>query len=311
MSLLVWTASAMVACSLPLAWWAVVSERPAGQRASRNLVSHAPTLREAELRRSVAERLLLPVTRSLGGWLVRFTPIGWIERRNSLLARAGLSGRVSAEQVLGAKILVAAVLAASLGLRLVGNASVRLVTLTLVCIAIGFFVPDLLMRAKADRRADAITRALPDVLDQVTISVEAGLGFELALHRISEGSRIGGGSRVGKEKSDPLAEELLRMLQDIRLGSSRADALTALAQRSQVDDLKSVVLTLRQADSLGVPMSTTLRTLSTEMREKRRFRAEERAHRLPTLLIFPLGLCILPALFIIVLGPSIIANSGN
>ena len=101
------------------------------------------------------------------------------------------------------------------------------------------------------------------------------------------------------------------MLQDVRLGSTLSDALGALSQRSQVDDLKSVILTLRQADSLGVPLARTLRTVANEMREKRRFRAETRAQRLPTLLIFPLGLCILPALFIVVLGPSIVFSLGR
>ena len=136
------------------------------------------------------------------------------------------------------------------------------------------------------------------MLDQVTISVEAGLGFEPALARTSEG------------QSHPLAQEFLRMLQDVRLGSTRADALRALAERSQVDDMKSVVLTLRQADLLGVPLARTLRTSANEMREKRRFRAEARAQRLSTLLIFPLGLCILPALFIVTLGPAMISNGG-
>ena len=99
------------------------------------------------------------------------------------------------------------------------------------------------------------------------------------------------------------------MLQDVRLGSTRSDALRALAERSQVDDLKSVVLTLRQADQLGVPLAQTLRLAAGEMREKRRFRAEGRAQRLSTLLIFPLGLCILPALFIVILGPAMVGKS--
>ena len=299
MSIVVWSASAMVAGSLPVAWWGVFSDRPSGHRASRNLAGHSRTMREAELQRSPAERLVMPLTRSVGSRLVRFTPIGWVERRNTQLAKAGLSGRVSAEQILGAKLLIAGVLAATLGLRLIGGADARLVVLTAACVAVGFFTPDILTRAKADRRADSIIRSLPDMLDQVSISVEAGLGFESALARTSEG------------QSHPLAQEFLRMLQDVRLGSTRSDALAALAQRSQVDDLKSVVLTLRQADSLGVPLSRTLRTVSNEMREKRRFRAESRAQRLPTLLIFPLGLCILPALFIVVLGPAIVTNLGN
>ena len=97
------------------------------------------------------------------------------------------------------------------------------------------------------------------------------------------------------------------MLQDVLLGTSRARALEAMAERSQVDDLRRVVLTLRQAEALGIPLAKTLRTLSIEMREKRRFRAEEQANKLPIKMIFPLGLCILPALFIVILGPAVVS----
>jgi tight adherence protein C len=298
MSIVVWAASAMVATSVPVVWWALRENRPSRQRASRNLAGHNQTMRQAVLQRSPFERLVLPLTRQIGVRLVRFTPIGWVEGRNRALAKAGLSGRVTAEQILGAKLLLPVVVAALLGPRVASDAGARNVILTLAAVAGGFFAPDILLRATADRRAEAITSGLPDLLDQVTISVEAGLGFESAL------------ARTNRDQTHPLAQELLRMLQDIRLGSTRSDALAALAERSQVDDLKAVVLYLRQADSLGVPLAQTLRTLANDMREKRRFRAEERAQRLPTLIIFPLGLCILPALFIVILGPAILSGMG-
>ncbi|MGI9594794.1 MAG: type II secretion system F family protein, partial [Acidimicrobiales bacterium] len=297
--IVLWSASAMIMTSIALAGWAVFGDRSTGGRASRNLAGQNPTMREVELQRSPVERLALPVTRQVGARLVRFTPIGWVERRNVMLARAGLSGRVTAEQVLGAKLVLPVVFGAVIGLQLIGDPRPRLMLFMLVCVVAGFLAPDILPRAKADRRAEAITLALPDLLDQVTISVEAGLGFESALARTSAG------------QTHALAQELLRMLQDVRLGATRSDALKALSDRSQVDDLKSVVLTLRQADSLGVPMAGTLRTVSNEMREKRRFRAEARAQRLSTLLIFPLGLCILPALFIVILGPTILSGVGR
>ncbi len=299
MSIIVWSASALVAASIPLAGWALSGDRPSNHRASENLAGPNPTMRQAVLQRSAIERLGLPLTRHVGVRLVRFTPIGWVERRNRALARAGLSGRVTAEQILGAKLVVPVVLAALLGLRLLGEVQPRTIIVMLACVAVGFFTPDILVRVSADRRAEAIAQALPDILDQVTISVEAGLGFEPALDRASQ------------NQTHPLAEEFLRMLQDVRFGSTRSDALVALAERTQVDDLKMVVLFLRQADSLGVPLAQTLRTVSNDMREKRRFRAEERAQRLPTLMIFPLGLCILPALFIVVLGPAILSGAAG
>ncbi|MDH4075960.1 MAG: type II secretion system F family protein [Acidimicrobiia bacterium] len=298
-SAVLWSSAAMVGASVPVAWWAFSTDRPSSERVSQNLAGHNPTLRQAALQRSAVERLVAPLIRHVGRRLLRFTPIGWAGNRNLALAKAGLSGRLSAEQILGAKVLISSLLALTLGLRIVGgDARPRSVLLVVVATAAGFFAPDILIRARTDRRAESITRALPDLLDQVTISVEAGLGFEAALARTSRGP------------TSVLAQEFLRMLQDIRLGSTRSGALEALAERSQVEDLKTVVLALRQADALGVPLAATLRTLSVEMREKRRFRAEERAQRLPTLMIFPLGLCILPALFIVILGPAMMSGSG-
>lgn len=294
MPMMVWLAAAAVACSIPLGWWAVSSGRSATQLVGRNLAGHQPTMRQATLERSASERLLLPAMRLVGRRLLRFTPIGWIDGKAAALARAGWTGRVTPEQILGAKLVLPLFVGGVLGLRLLDDASLRPVILVAAMVVAAFVIPDLLIRAKADRRAEEITRLLPDVLDQVTISVEAGLGFEAALARITAKDR------------HALADEFGRMLQDVRFGSSRADALDAMAKRSQVDDLRTVVLTLRQAEALGVPLAQSLRTLSAEMREKRRFRAEEKANQLPIKMIFPLGVCILPALFIVILGPAII-----
>jgi tight adherence protein C len=285
----------MVAASAPVAWLALSGDRPLTHRVSQNLSDHQPTMRQAVLQRSAGERVVLPVIRSVGMRLLRFTPIGWVESKNKALAKAGLSGRITAEQVLGAKLVLPLTIGALMVLRLIGSEPALSSILTAAaCTLASFVVPDFLVRARADRRAEAITLALPDMLDQLTISVEAGLGFEAALARLSQ------------TNDNPLAQEFARMLQDLRLGTSRSDALDALAERCQVDDLKTVVLALRQADALGVPLARTLRSVSMEMREKRRFRAEERAHRLPILMIFPLGVCILPALFIVILGPAVI-----
>jgi tight adherence protein C len=298
MSFVVWTAAAMVATSMPVAWWAFSGERPSKQRASQNLAGVSPTMRQAVLRRSPLERVVLPLTRHIGSRLVHLTPIGWVGGRNQALARAGLTGRVTAEQILGAKLVIPAATAVLAAVSTLGEARWRSVLALLAVAGAGFFIPDLLVRAKGDRRAGAITSALPDLLDQVTISVEAGLAFESALGR-SSGRR-----------NHPLAEEVDRMLQDVCLGSTRSEALAALAERSQVDDLRSVVLALRQADSLGAPLAEALRVSANDIRERRRYRAEEQAQRLPTLMIFPLGLCVLPALFIVILGPAMVSGSG-
>jgi tight adherence protein C len=294
MPIIVWLAAAMLSAALPVAWWALSSDRNVSSRVAENLADYQPTMRQAVLERSATERFLLPLARQVGRRLVRFTPVGWVDARTNAIARAGWTGRLTAEQVLGTKLLLPLVVGAILGIRLFDDFSARSLLLVGASVTAAFFIPDLLVRSKADRRAEQITLQLPDVLDQLTISVEAGLGFEAALGRITA------------SETHPLAVEFGRMLQDIRLGTARRDALEAMAERSQVDDLKTVVLTLRQAELLGVPLAQTLRAVSTEMREKRRFRAEERANTLPIKMIFPLGVCILPALFIVILGPAIV-----
>jgi tight adherence protein C len=296
MPLIVWLASAALASSLPLAWWALSGDRQLSQRVSENLAGYQPTMRQAVLQRSAAERFLLPVIRSVGVRFLRFTPAGWIGSKNLSIAKAGLTGRVTAEQLLGAKFLLPVIVLALLGFQQLGNPSASRLLFLAASLVAAFVMPDLLIRSIADRRAEKIELSLPDLLDQLTISVEAGLGFEAALARITESN-----------PEEPLAQDFGRMLQDVQLGTSRVDALDTMSKRAQVDDLRTMVIALRQSEALGVPLAETLRALAQEMREKRRFRAEERAHRLPVLMIFPLGLCILPALFIVILGPPVIS----
>ena len=294
MPISVWLASAAVVAALPIAWWALTADRQLASRVSKNLADQNTTMRSTVLDRSATERFVGPLFKNFGARALRFTPTGWIQKRTAALGKAGLLGRFSAEQILGAKILLPIFLGTLLFIRAVGQGTSTSYFLAGGVTVISFFAPDMLIRAKADRRAEEITLVLPDVLDQLTISVEAGLGFESAL------------SRIAQTDDHALAQEFARMLQDIQLGAARSDALEAMSNRSSVDDLRQVVLALRQAEALGIPLAKTLRTLSTEMREKRRFRAEERANQLPIKMIFPLGLCILPALFIVILGPAIV-----
>lgn len=294
MPIIVWLGALALSASIPVAWWALSADRQLSQRVSDNLADYQPTMRQAVLERSATERFVLPLMRTVGVRLMRFTPIGWIDSKANLLARAGWTGRVTPEQVLGAKLVLPLVIGAVLAVRTMENVTVSGVLIWLALVFAGFFIPDLLIRSKADRRAEEMTLILPDLLDQLTISVEAGLGFEAALDRIVQ------------DEDHALAQEFSRMLQDIRLGTSRQEALEALADRSQVDDLRTVMLTLRQAEMLGVPLAESLRGVSAEMREKRRFRAEEKANQLPIKMIFPLGICILPALFIVILGPAVV-----
>jgi tight adherence protein C len=164
--------------------------------------------------------------------------------------------------------------------------------LGLVVIVVCHFLPELLLYSRAQERSQKITMELADTLDQMTIAVEAGLGFDGAM------------AKAGHNGKGPLAEELVRTLQDIQLGQSRREAYEALASRTDVVDLRRFVRAVIQADKYGVAVAEVLRTQAAEMRLKRRQRAEEKAMQIPVKVIFPLMLCILPVLFIVLLGPA-------
>ncbi len=172
MSIIVWSASATVATSIPLVFWALADDRASQHRASENLAGQNPTMRQTVLQQSAIERIVLPLTRRVGSRLVRFTPIGWAERRNRALAKAGLSGRVTAEQILGAKLMVPALLLALLGLGLVGDVQPRTIVIMVVSMAVGFFAPDIMVRAAADRRAEAITQAYEKTIAQKVMTYD-------------------------------------------------------------------------------------------------------------------------------------------
>jgi tight adherence protein C len=164
---------------------------------------------------------------------------------------------------------------------------------------VGYLLPDVVLSRLASARQLAITNALPDTLDQLTICVEAGLGFDSAM------------ARIARSGEGPLTGEIARLLQDLRVGVPRSEALQALLERTDVPELRQFVHAVIQAETYGVPVSKVLRAQATEQREKRRFRAEERAMKLPVKVIFPLVFCILPVLFIVVISPAFIKLAGG
>ncbi|MCU6479063.1 type II secretion system F family protein [Arthrobacter sp. A2-55] len=209
----------------------------------------------------------------------------------------GLAGRPQAWPL--ARLVVAkpllAVIAASLGLLLLSaGPSGPLLALVILLVAVAYFIPDLLLYSRGIERQAAIGLELPDTLDQMLIAVEAGLGFEASM------------SRAGQNGKGPLAEELVRTLQDMRVGMSRREAYQLLAERTAVPDLRAFIRAVVQADMYGISISAVLRAQAKEMRTKRRQRAEEKAMKIPVKVLFPLMLFILPVLFIAVLGPTVI-----
>jgi len=198
------------------------------------------------------------------------------------------------ERLLAVKVLLG-MLFATVAWYLVAPDSTGSLLLVLVgASAIGYFLPDLLVRSRATERQQAIEQALPDALDQLTMSVEAGLGFEGALGRAAQ---VGEG---------PLADEFIRVLQEIQIGVSRREALRNLADRSSVADLRNFIFAVIQSESYGLPIADVLRVQASELRLKRHQRAEERALKIPVKIVFPLVFCIFPTLFIVLLGPAAI-----
>lgn len=219
------------------------------------------------------------------------TSIGRMERN---LALAGLSESWSLSRLVWLKaILGGSALVLGIAFFAAQPGFFRFL-IAVVVILIGYFAPDVIVRGRAQERQDAIRDELADTLDQITISIEAGLGLETAV------------ARAGQHGSGPLAVELTRTVQDMRVGLSRKEAYSALAERTSVVDLKRFARAVMQADAYGVSVSNVVRTQSKDLRAKRRQRAEEKAMKVPVQVLFPLMLCILPVLFVVVLGPAIV-----
>jgi tight adherence protein C len=220
-----------------------------------------------------------------------------VERR---LRGAGLAGRFSAERLVHFKKLAGGI---GLGLGLLAfasNPTKYSALFAVLAAAVGFFGVDGLLSRKASEHRKAVERSLPDVLDQLTICVGAGLGLDGALQRV-----------VRSNENDPLADEFGRVLRDIRVGVPRSEALLAMAHRVGLPELRTVVRAVNQSDKAGLPVGRVLRIQANEVRDRRRLKAEERAMRMPVKLIFPLVLCVLPALFVVLMGPAALRLAAN
>lgn len=269
------------------------AERSTGVARSLELLNYRATSREVGKNELGAqERLLVPVLERLRGLAVRLSPSGTTARIGRSLDKAGNPAMWTVERIMGAKglgLLVAPVLALLvLGFSVVG---------LLVAVAAGaafFFLPDLLVYNLGLKRQQELSRGLADALDMLTVCVEAGQGFDAAI------------LQVARTVEGPIAGEFARVLSEMQIGKSRGEAFSALGDRTTAPEVKNFVSTLVQADRLGLPIAAVLREQTKEMRVVRRQKAEEAAQKVTVKILFPLLLCIFPALFIVIIGPGAI-----
>jgi tight adherence protein C len=248
-----------------------------------------------KLQLPLSARILAPLGGKVGGFVQGLLPSNYLAGLRQRLVLAGLAERLSPEEFLVLQI-VALLFGAGFGYvfgTLLGFSTTGVLRLSVFLAAIGAFVPESRLGAKREDRQSSIRRDLPDVLDLLVISVEAGVGLEGAIEV------------VGRHFDSPLAHEMNRMLREMELGVPRRTALQNLRRRVQIPEVSTFVLSLVQADALGMPLGRVLKTQATEMRSKRRQWAREKAAKLPVKILFPMFLFIFPALFVVVLGPAV------
>ena len=264
--------------------------------AAINALDAAPDVIRAELERPFAERVLAPLGDrfvGLGRKLVRADTARKIQHRLDI---AGNPTGWDVNRILGLKVLGLGVFGL-MGFFYTSGTSwsfLRVVGATALIASFGYLLPNVLLYNAGNKRETLMRRALPDALDLLTVSVEAGLGFDAAV------------GRVARNTTGPLAQEFGRLLQEMQIGRGRVESMRAMAERSSLDDLRSFCQSMVQADSLGIPIGRVLRIQSQEMRTKRRQRAEEKAQQVPVKIMIPLVLFILPCLFLVIMGPAVI-----
>jgi tight adherence protein C len=251
------------------------------------------SMRKRELSGSLANRILLPGFKYLGRLLGRLTPSSTLQGLNQQLATAGNPLGLGAREFYGLRLAFL-----FLGFWLIflvlrsGLTTERLAVSLLILYISGYF-PKSWLRGRVRARQNKIRKGLPDALDMLSVCAEAGLGFDQAMQRVSEYWKT------------PVGIEFGRMIREMEMGLSRQEALRNMADRLDVNELSSFVAVIVQSDQLGMSIADTLQAQAKQMREERRFRAQEQARKLPLKMLLPMVLLIMPAMFAIVLGPTI------
>jgi tight adherence protein C len=292
--------AAAVAASAVLVGIVAVSAVPSRTSKSLDLIENLRTVpttaRGIELDAPLRIRALDPVLSGLVSLGRRLTPASQVRRLERRLALAGYPEQWSVDRVVTLQVL-AAVLGCAVGVLLgliLGAGGPRTAVIAVIGLVVGWLAPVAYVSRLASTRSNALLHDLPDSLDLLTISVEAGLSFDAAL------------SYVARNGDGPVSREFSRVLQEMQIGTSRSQALRALAERTDVEEMRTFASALVQAESFGVPMANALRVQSEEIRVKRRQRAEEQAQKVPVKILFPLIFGIMPVLFLVIIGPAAI-----
>ena len=300
MPLYVLVAALAVSASIPILWWALASDRrrPAAAENAVTAYTHSSNARRLVLDEGAGGRIVRPALQSVAATVTKVTPVGWVSSLRRHLMLGGHHGDTYAlERALVLKVILGAAGVLLAWVLFPEFSGLQLIAVVALFGVVGFVIPDVFYARRGRQRQEEIQIEMPDTLDQLTMSVEAGLGFEAAL------------ARAAQTGTGPLAQELNRTIREIQLGIPRDQALRNLADRTDVPDLDSFVLAVVQSEKYGIGIGEVLRVQSAELRDKRRERAEERALKIPVLILFPLVICIFPVIFIVLLGPAAIQIS--
>jgi tight adherence protein C len=281
-----------------------IAARPAEdavQARLSQLVVQPRSLEEMELEQPFFERIVRPLIQRLSRF-GRRREGSIVSRIDARLQQAGYPGGLRGADWVGVKLLALigfAILGLVLGLLLTGGEFAAAFLFAIVGAGIGYVVPEFWLGRRIRARGDALTLQLPDALDLLTISVEAGLGFDAAL------------SKVVDKMEGPLVDEFRQALAEVRMGRPRREALRDLASRADSQPVSNFIGAIVQAEQLGVPIAKVLQIQSQQLRIERRQRAEEAAAKAPVKMLFPMVGCIFPTIFIVILGPAVVTVMGG
>lgn len=260
------------------------------------------SLEELELSQPFSERVIVPILRAVGEFSTRFTPQKVLEQTNLKMELAGNPVRMDASTFLASRFVVAGLFGGFLTLIFAISPptwalGTRILVIVLFVI-LGFAFPQLWLQSKINSRQTEIRKAMPDALDLLTICVEAGLGFDAAMAKVSE------------KWENHLSLGFARAIREVQLGKTRREALRVMAERMGIPEMTSFVAAVIQSEMLGVSLAKVLRIQSDQMRLKRRQRAEEAAHQAPIKMLIPMALLIFPSIMIILMVPAVFQIMG-